>query len=162
MSSTKIIRNAKIFRHVPILILAGSVYENVPDTLEKYLLPPRIIYVLYDFWETWKSITIKYFYFHPIFIGNIMLHVSCPILRGTVVLYRHYSCFIQLTNVASFWGKNISTYMGQLCLRHRLKIYFQNIVDMISLLHHWFLSPGLTSIISAASLALEIFIDSNL
>ena len=49
LSSTKIIKKAKIFWHVPILILAGSVYENVPDTPEKYLLPPRIIYVLYDF-----------------------------------------------------------------------------------------------------------------
>jgi len=52
--------------------------------------------------------------------------------------------------------------MGQLSLRHHLNIYFQIIVDMSSVLHHWFLFPGLTSIISVASFALEIFIDSNL
>jgi hypothetical protein len=59
-------------------------------------------------------------------------------------------------------GKNISTYIGQLSLRHHLKIYFQNIVAMSSVLHHWFLSPRLTSVISAASFALDIFMDSNL
>jgi hypothetical protein len=52
--------------------------------------------------------------------------------------------------------------MGQLSLRHHLKIHFQNIGDMGSPLHRWFLSPGFTSIISAASFALEIFVDSNL
>jgi len=33
--------------------------------------------------------------------------------------------------------------MSQLSLRHHLNIYFQNIVEMSSVLHDWFLFPEL-------------------